>query len=126
MQKCLLGILFLILCIQPVAAKTTSIYVLNDGTHPVKIKKTVDENTVIYMRDPNLGGPQVVAKPLAKVHVEPKKTASRKSQMAFKPVRIAGSIRQPRVEFGRVRLSQRIRDEELPSDFVQRSLDSMP
>lgn len=108
------------------------VYLIKGAEQTVVITKgdvKEGQGDTLKMRDPNLGGKsvavtKVVVKkaPVAKTTLKPKE----KSTMAFSPMRIGGSVRMPRVDFGRVSLPGGIRDESVDTNFIQKSLSTGP
>lgn len=114
-------------------AKDKRVYLLKEPGSFVDIKKSVDKpvdsSAEFVMRDPNLGGDPKPTLPTKRkiVRIAPKKVAKpQPSAVSFKPLRVAGSVRMPRVEFGRVSLPVGIREESPSINFSDRDLLDAP
>lgn len=122
---------FFLFCSFASAGASERVYFVRDAEDPVVIGTKPNAGKGIMMRDPNLGSDE--AKTTSTTLVVPKKHKTivkvlprKSSALAFKPMKIGGTMRMPRVEFGRVALPVSIREEEPSTDFIARSLDDLP
>lgn len=96
-----------------------------NSAKPVAIKEnavSIDDGEQI-LRDPTLEMSPRVPKPALpppKPVVKKRVPASKSKHMAFKPTRIDGSIRNPRVEFQRDYLRVGMSEESYDSDFFEK------
>lgn len=131
MLRLVLTALCSLFCSFAYAAKSERVYFVRDAEKPVVIGTKPNAGKGIMMRDPNLSGGEsktaVIPHSSQKKHASVIKPLSRKSSaLAFKPMKIGGAMRMPRVEFGRVALPVTIREEEPSTDFISRSLNDLP
>ncbi|MCX6124912.1 MAG: hypothetical protein NTV34_09220 [Proteobacteria bacterium] len=112
-------------------ADERAVYILPQPGGFVEISGVPREHSGILMRDPDLGQAPMrashEAKPdKVKSKVVGKVAKSSKSMKKFKAMRVAGTVRMPRVEFARSRQPLGIREESPDLDFSNRSLRDLP
>jgi hypothetical protein len=106
------------------------VYLLGKPQQPVVIKsKKVDGGVLQVMRDPNLDSVKsAVPVKKAMAPTPPKQVVKKtsKSVVGFKPVKIAGTLRLPRVQFGRLNIESSLREPTVDTNFIGKSLSELP
>lgn len=116
-------------------SEANKVYVLQGPTKPILIApKSQTPSDGLFMRDPNLDGAAITHKKVddapSKLHAV-KKAATPKKALAnrghqFKAIKIAGSVRMPRVAFSKVTLPVGMREETSRTEFIDRYLLDAP
>ena len=136
MRRLFIAILCLIFPSFNVFAKKAmedKVFILHDARTPISITKAGSAREGIVMRLPDQDkelattpGPKLRSKVISESTIPKQRGLAHDSTLSFHPLKIAGTMRTPRIHFARVALPTPMREASSSTDFVSRSLIDEP